>query len=63
MPDNHQIGLDPKTLAVTRRITVEGDPDGLAAGPGGTVLVSLQDGPALAVVDLGGRLDRTAAGR
>ncbi len=31
---------------MTRRITVEGDPDGLAAGPGSTVLVSLQDGPA-----------------
>ena len=52
MTDNRLVGLDPDTLAVTRRITVEGDPDGLAAGAGSTVLVSLQDGPALAVVDL-----------
>ena len=52
MTDNRLVGLDPDTLAVTKRITVEGDPDGLAAGPGSTVLVSLQDGPALAVVDL-----------
>ena len=52
MTDNRLVGLDPDTLAVTRRITVEGDPDGLAAGPGSTVLVSLQDGPDLAVVDL-----------
>ena len=52
MTDNRLVGLDPDTLAVTRRITVEGDPDGLAAGVGSTVLVSLQDGPGLAVVDL-----------
>ena len=51
MTDNRVIGLDPQTLAVTDRINVEGDPDGLAPGSGSTVLVSLQDGPGLAVVD------------
>jgi streptogramin lyase len=51
MTDNRVIGLDPETLAVTRRIHVEGDPDGLAPGPGDDLLVSLQDGPGLATVD------------
>ena len=51
MTDNRVIGLDPRTLAVTDRIDVEDDPDGLAAGSGSALLVSLQDGPGLAVVD------------
>ncbi len=51
MTDNRVLGLDPQTLAVTDRIDVSGDPDGLAAGTGRTLVVSLQDGPGLAVVD------------
>jgi DNA-binding beta-propeller fold protein YncE len=63
MTDNRVIGLDPRTLAVTRRIHVAGDPDGLAAGPGDDLLVSLQDGPGLATVDrAGGTVRRQPAG-
>ena len=51
MTDNRVIGLDPQTLSVTDRIDVEGDPDGLTAGSGSSLLVSLQDGPGLAMVD------------
>lgn len=49
------VGLDPTTLAEVARIAVPGDPDALLALPqcaGGTLLVGLQEGPAVAVVDL-----------
>ena len=51
MSDGTVVGLDPATLDVTSRVEVPGDPDGLAPGPGPGLLVSLQDGPGLAVVD------------
>jgi streptogramin lyase len=51
MTDNRVVGLDPRTLAVTHRIDVPRDPDGLAAGAGNTLVVSQQDGPGIAVVD------------
>jgi hypothetical protein len=51
MGDGTVIGLDPASLEVTSTVEVEGDPDGLAPGPGEGLLVSLQDGPGLAVVD------------
>jgi streptogramin lyase len=63
MTDNRVVGLDPATLEVTERISVEGDPDGLAAGAGRDLLVSLQDGPALALVDTAdGSVQRVPAG-
>ena len=51
MTDGTVVGLDPATLEVTSTVEVTGDPDGLAPGPGEGLLVSLQDGPGLAVVD------------
>lgn len=51
MTDDTVIGLDPLTLEVTSTVEVAGDPDGLAPGAGADLLVSLQDGPGLAVVD------------
>jgi streptogramin lyase len=51
--DGTVVGLDPATLEVTSTVRVPGDPDGLAAGPGADLLVGLQDGPGLAVVDTG----------
>ena len=56
MTDGTVVGLDPASLEVTSSVQVAGDPDGLAPGPGAGLLVSLQDGPGLAVVD-------TASGR
>ena len=51
MTDGTVVGLDPETLEVRSTVEVAGDPDGLAPGPGAGLLVSLQDGPGLAVVD------------
>lgn len=51
MTDGAVAAFDPDSLAVRTTVRVEGDPDGLAAGPGADLLVSLQDGPGLAVVD------------
>ena len=51
MTDGTVVGLDPTSLEVTSTVEVEGGPDGLAPGPGAGLLVSLQDGPGLAVVD------------
>ena len=51
LTDNTVVGLDPDTLEVTSTVEVAGGPDGLAPGPGPGLLVSLQDGPGLAVVD------------
>ncbi len=51
MTDGTVVGLDPQSLEVTSTVEVAGDPDGLAPGSGADLLVSLQDGPGLAVVD------------
>ena len=51
MGDGTVVGLDPASLEVATTVEVAGDPDGLAPGPGPGLLVSLQDGPGLAVVD------------
>ena len=51
MTDGTVVGLDPESLAVTATVGVACDLDGLAPGPGTGLLVSLQDGPGLAVVD------------
>jgi streptogramin lyase len=51
MADGTVVGLDPQSLEVTSTVEVAGGPDGLAPGPGAGLLVSLQDGPGLAVVD------------
>lgn len=52
MDDDVVLGLDPDSLAEVARFDVPGDPDGLAAGVGGSLLVGLQEGPGVAVVDL-----------
>jgi streptogramin lyase len=54
MTDGTVVGLDPASLEVTSTVEVAGGPDGLAPGPGAGLLVSLQDGPGLAVVDTSG---------
>jgi streptogramin lyase len=54
MTDGTVVGLDLRTLEVTSTVEVPGDPDGLAPGAGADLLVSLQDGPGLAVVDTSG---------
>ncbi len=51
MTDGTVVALDPYTLALRKRYPVDGDPDGLTSGAGATLLVSLQDGPGLAVMD------------
>ena len=51
MTDGTVVGLDPASLEVTATVEVAGDPDGLAPGSGAGLLVGLQDGPGLAVVD------------
>src|SRR4051794_29943888 len=64
MSDRTLVSLDPLTLEVRRRFAVDGDPDGLTPGPGADLLVSLQDGPALAVMDTAtGELERVFTGR
>ncbi|MEO7980115.1 MAG: hypothetical protein ABI807_04415 [Sporichthyaceae bacterium] len=63
MTDGTVVALDPRTLAVLDTVRVEGDPDGLAPGPGADLLVSLQDGPSLAVLDTAtGSVDRVFTG-
>lgn len=44
------VALDPASLAEEGRVPLTGSPDGLAAGPDGALLVTLQDGPALVSV-------------
>lgn len=53
MDDDVVLGLDPDSLAEVARFTVPGDPDGLAAGVAGSLLVGLQEGPGAVYVDLG----------
>ncbi len=63
MTDGTVVALDPRTLAVLDTVRVEGDPDGLAPGSGARLLVSLQDGPSLAVLDTAtGSVDRVVTG-
>jgi len=53
MEDDIVLGLDPDSLAEVARFAVPGDPDGLAAGVAGSLLVGLQEGPGAVYVDLG----------
>ncbi|MFC6236874.1 Vgb family protein [Longivirga aurantiaca] len=53
MDDDVVLGLDPDSLAEVARFAVPGDPDGLAAGVAGSLLVGLQEGPGAVYVDLG----------
>jgi hypothetical protein len=46
------VGVDPTTLRAGSRVHLPGDPDALSAW-GDRLVVALQDGPALAVVDPG----------
>jgi outer membrane protein assembly factor BamB len=63
MTDGTLVALDPETLRVRRTVPVEGDPDGLTPGSGADLLVSLQDGPGLAVLDTGtGQVERVFTG-
>jgi streptogramin lyase len=48
---NELVGLDRRTLEVSGRLPLAGSPDAVSAGPDGTVLVALQGGPTLAVID------------
>ena len=52
MDDDVVIGLDPDSLAEVARISVPGDPDGLAAGEAGRLLVGLQQGPGVVAIDV-----------
>jgi len=52
MDDDVVIGLDPDSLAEVARISVPGDPDGLAAGDAGRLLVGLQQGPGAVAIDV-----------
>lgn len=45
------VGVDTDSLDVEARLPVPGDPDGVAVDESGRVLVALQDGPSLAVLD------------
>lgn len=45
------VALDPARMTVTGHVPLGGEPDAVAVGPGGDVVVALQDGPAVAVVD------------
>lgn len=64
MTDGTVVGLDAATLTVTHTWPVAGDPDGLAEGTGSALLVSLQDGPGLAVLDpTDGNVQRVFHGR
>lgn len=63
MTDRAVVALDPTTLRVRRSVAVEGDPDGLTPGAGADLLVSLQDGPGLAVLDTAtGKVGRVFTG-
>jgi hypothetical protein len=46
------VAVDPTTLRAAGHLHLRGDPDALAAS-GGRLVVALQDGPAMAVVDPG----------
>lgn len=48
---NELVVLDPRTLRVREHHALPGTPDALAEGPGGTLLVVVQEGPALVTVD------------
>jgi hypothetical protein len=63
--DDVVLGLDRTTLRRTARVRVAGSPDSLTTGAHGQVLVALQKGPALAVIDTGSStvLRRVAFGR
>jgi hypothetical protein len=45
------VGVDTVTLELTSRLALPGAPDAVAAGADGQLLVALQTGPALAVID------------
>jgi hypothetical protein len=63
MTDGTVVALDPLTMRVRRSVPVEGSPDGLTPGSGADLLVSLQDGPALAVLDTAsGEVERVFTG-
>ncbi|MDX6301885.1 MAG: virginiamycin lyase [Nocardioidaceae bacterium] len=49
--DDALVAVDPRTLRRTSRVPLGGSPDPITAGAGGRILVGLQKGPALAVVD------------
>ncbi|MDQ6642375.1 MAG: hypothetical protein M3Y66_07770 [Actinomycetota bacterium] len=57
---NELVVLDPRTMQVVGRHPLGGTPDAIASGPAGTLLVVLQEGPALVSVDpKTGRVTRT----
>lgn len=62
---NELVSVDAKTLKVTQHAPLPGTPDAIAAGPDGSLLVVLQDGPTLATVDpkTGKVIDRTTLGK
>ena len=51
---NELVGIDRRTLKQNAQLDLPGSPDAVRAGPGGEVLVALQKGPTLAVVDPAG---------
>lgn len=51
---NELVGVDRRTLAVSSRLALPGSPDAVQVGPGGRLLVALQKGPTLAVIDPAG---------
>lgn len=48
---NVLVAIDPTTLRESSRLALPGSPDSIAAGPHGQLLVALQKGPTLAVID------------
>lgn len=50
-PGDTLVGLDPISLKQTSRLTLKGSPDAIVAEPSGALVVSLQKGPALVVID------------
>jgi DNA-binding beta-propeller fold protein YncE len=52
--DNLLVGVDRRTLAQTEQLPLPGSPDALTGGAHGQLLVALQKGPRLAVVDPSG---------
>jgi streptogramin lyase len=49
--DETLVGVDPQTMKATSSTPLKGAPDAITTGPGGLLLVALQKGPTLAVVD------------
>ena len=45
------VGIDAESLATVVKVPMPGDPDSLTAGPGGSLLVGLQEGPAVVSLD------------